>query len=196
MVSSEGTGGALKAPDVQVDKSTELQFCSFFRSIETKPDDTVRLFERAGGDYYTAHGDDALFVAETVFKTSSVIKYWGGDAKSGGIPYCSISKLNAIALMRDLLLVKQKRVEIWENEGRKNQSFKCVKKASPGNLHNLEELIFANSNQVSSAPVILAVKPGTKNEQKVVGIAYTDATTMHRIGVSEFLDNDTFTNFE
>jgi hypothetical protein len=41
-----------------------------------------------------------------------------GDAKTGGIPYCSISKLNTMALIRDLLLNKQKRIEIWESEGR------------------------------------------------------------------------------
>ncbi|ORY51832.1 DNA mismatch repair protein [Rhizoclosmatium globosum] len=185
-----------KCPDVAIDKPAEQAFCSFFRRIEEKAADTVRLFERAGGDYYTAHGDDALFVAEFVFKTPSVIKYWGGDAKTNGIPYVSISKLNSISLMRDLLLVKQKRVEIWENDGKNSKTFSLGKWASPGNLGALEDLLFANNNQIMSSPVVLAVKPGVKNEQKIIGLAYTDAATMHVIGVSEFVDNDTFSNFE
>ncbi|KAJ3024097.1 UNVERIFIED_CONTAM: MutS-like protein, partial [Siphonaria sp. JEL0065] len=208
--------GKPKCPDVAIDKPSEQAFCAFFRRMEVKPEDTIRLFERAGGDYYTAHGDDALFVAEYIFKTSSVIKYWGGDAKTTGIPYVSISKLNSISLMRDLLLVKQKRVEIWENEGKNSKSFSLGKwvrfilikvgklyclikgsqKASPGNLNSLEDLLFTNNNQIMSSPVVLAVKPGMKGDQKIIGLAYTDAATMHVIGISEFSDNDTFSNFE
>lgn len=165
--------------------------------MDEKPDNTIRLFERAGGDYYTAHGDDGLYVAETVFKTSSVIKYWGGDAKTGGIPYCSISKLNAMALIRDLLLIKQKRIEIWESEGRsKVGGFKLGKKASPGNLHDLEDLMFTSSAQDFSSPVVLAVKPFSSENQKVVGVAYTDASNVHAIGVGQFVEDDTFSNFE
>ncbi|KAJ3142593.1 MutS-like protein [Physocladia obscura] len=171
----------------RTDRPGEQAFCTFFKRLDDKPADT---------DYYTAHGDDALYVAETVFKTSSVIKYWAGDVKTGGVPMVSISKLNSIALMRDLLLVKQKRVEIWENDGKNSKAFKLGKWASPGNLNSLEDLIFANNNQIVSSPVVLAVKPGVKGDQKVIGLAYTDAATMHTIGVSEFVDNDTFSNFE
>ncbi|TPX77434.1 hypothetical protein CcCBS67573_g01330 [Chytriomyces confervae] len=183
-------------PIVAIDKPGELAFCAFFRRLDGAPEDTIRLFERAGGDYYTAHGDDALFVADAVFKTSSVIKYWAGDSKSNGLPYVSISKLNSIALMRDLLLVKQKRIEIWENDGKASKTFSLGKWASPGNLSSLEDLLFTNNNQITSSPVVLAVKPGIKGEQKIIGLAYTDAATMHVIGVSEFVDNDTFSNFE
>ncbi|KAJ3212968.1 MutS-like protein, partial [Dinochytrium kinnereticum] len=149
-------------------------------------------------DYYTAHGDDAIYVAENVYKTSSVLKYMGGDTRTS-IPYCSISKLNAISLIRDLLLVKQKKVEIWESDGTRNKSsvgFRLGRKASPGNLLDLEEMVFANSASVASSPVILAVKAGVRGEQKFVGAAFTDATTMHHIGLAEFVDNDTFSNFE
>ncbi|KAI8846497.1 Msh2 protein [Chytridium lagenaria] len=195
----EDTNTGAKGADVTFDKSTEVAFVSFFRTIDEKPEGTVRLFERAGGDYYTAHGEDAIFVAETVYKTASVLKYMGGSSDSRtSLPYCSISKLNAISLIRDLLLVKQKKVEIWESEGNrgKNAAFRIGKRASPGNLLDLEDMVFANAAAVVSSPVILAVKAGVKGEQKFVGAAFTDATTMHHIGLAEFVDNDTFSNLE
>ncbi|KAJ3096621.1 MutS-like protein [Phlyctochytrium bullatum] len=219
----EDTNTGAKGADVTFDKSTEQAFCSFYRNIDEKAEGTVRLFERAGGDYYTAHGDDAIYVAETVYKTSSVLKYMGSGNSS--IPYCSISKLNAISLIRDLLLIKHKKVEIWEADGTRTKNasnFRLGRKASPGNLLELEDLVFANAASLSSSPVILALKAFAKGEQKVVlkpgrerlnrgtltktlfllwslqfvGAAFTDATTMHQIGLAEFADNDTFSNLE
>ncbi|KAJ3104030.1 MutS-like protein [Phlyctochytrium planicorne] len=183
----ENVQSGAKGADIQVfDKNTEQAFCSFFKNIDE--------------DYYTAHGDDAIYVAENVYKTSTVLKYMGGSSESrNAIPYCSISKLNAIALIRDLLLVRQKKVEIWESEnqrGKNAANFRLGRKGSPGNLVELEDLVFANAGTIASSPVILAVKAGVKGDQKFVGAAFTDATTMHTIGVSEFVDNDTFSNFE
>lgn len=42
----------------------ESGFCKFFRSLPEKGDETVRIFDR--GDYYSAHGEDAQFIAGSV----------------------------------------------------------------------------------------------------------------------------------
>ena len=53
-----------------------------------------------------------------------------------------------------------------------------------------------NNDVVSTSPVVLSVKLGNRNDQKVIGIAYTDATINQTIGIAEFIDNESFSNFE
>lgn len=49
-------------PELKVDD--EQGFISFFKNLPVHEVDTVRIFDR--GDFYTAHGDDASFIARTV----------------------------------------------------------------------------------------------------------------------------------
>ena len=42
----------------------EVGFIKFFRALPAKDEETIRIFER--GDFFTAHGDDATFIARTV----------------------------------------------------------------------------------------------------------------------------------
>ena len=80
----EGGAGAASSssrPQLQLDKKTEQGFVSAFRGLPPKPsENTMRLFERDQGGFYTAHDDDAHYVATTVFKTTTVIKQLGGLA--------------------------------------------------------------------------------------------------------------------
>ena len=66
--------------------------------------------------------------------------------------------------------------------------------ASPGNLQDVEDLLFVNED-METAPIVMAVKLSSKGESKMVGVAFADASN-REIGVAEFLDNDLFSNTE
>lgn len=71
--------------------------------------------------------------------------------------------------------------------------WKIKKQASPGNLQDVEDEL---GGQVDSAPIILAVKVSAKaSEARNVGVCFADAS-VRELGVSEFLDNDLYSNFE
>lgn len=93
--------------------------------------------------------------------------------------------------LREALFRLGKRVEVWANSGR--MSWKIIKQASPGNLQDIEEEL---GGQFDAAPIILAVKVSAKgSEARNVGVCFADAS-VRELGVSEFLDNDLYSNFE
>jgi hypothetical protein len=77
-----------------------------------------------------------------------------------------------------------------------------VAQASPGNLQAVEDLLFVTSDLLSH-PIVMAIKvmptssniPGGKTVSKSIGVAFADTST-RGLGVSEFLDNDLFSNTE
>lgn len=72
-------------------------------------------------------------------------------------------------------------------------NWKIIKQASPGNLQDVEEEL---GGQIDAAPIILAVKVSAKaSEARNVGVCFADAS-VRELGVSEFLDNDLYSNFE
>jgi len=94
--------------------------------------------------------------------------------------------------LREALFKLGKRIEIWaSSSGRMN--WKLVKQASPGNLQDVEDDV---GGQFEAAPMILAVKISAKaSEGRSVGVCFADAS-VRELGVSEFLDNDLYSNFE
>ena len=71
--------------------------------------------------------------------------------------------------------------------------WKVKKHASPGNLQDVEDEL---GGQLDSAPIILAVKVSAKaSEARNVGVCFADAS-VRELGVSEFLDNDLYSNLE
>ncbi|ROT35747.1 DNA mismatch repair protein msh-2 [Sodiomyces alkalinus F11] len=174
-------------PELKVDD--EHGFIRYFKSLPTVHEDTVRIFDR--GDWYTAHGEDATFIAKTVYKTTSVIRQLGRGDKSG---LASVTMTVTVfrQFLREALFKLSKRVEIYQSLGGR-MNWKVVKQASPGNLQDVEEEL---GGQFEAAPMILAVKVMSKAaEARSVGVCFADAS-VRELGVSEFLDNDLYSNFE
>ncbi|KAI9307805.1 putative DNA mismatch repair protein MSH2 [Cunninghamella echinulata] len=180
-------------PDV--DKPEQQTFVKFFRSLNTITDGTIRLFERDSSQkkYYSIHGSDAHYIAQNVFKTTSVIKYWGGNDATTGLPTTYLSNNVAESFLREALLEKQLRIEIWRQK-KNTTGWTLACKASPGNLQDVEDFLFLNSSMTIS-PIILAVKWQATSDQKMVGVSYADAS-VKEIGVAEFMDNELYSNLE
>ncbi|KAJ1733405.1 MSH2 protein, partial [Coemansia biformis] len=185
-------GSETDRPDLNLDTTAEQGFCGFFRSLEVR-ENTVRVFERANGDYYSVHGGDAEYVANVVYKTTTVIKYLGGGAASG-LPSCTMSRIVAENFLRDALLKFQLRIEILAPQDSRQSSWKVVRTASPGNLQEVEEMLFANADMVA-VPVVMAVQFRPAVDQMHVGVAFADPA-QRTMGVCEFVDNDAFSGIE
>ena len=104
------------------------------------------------------HGEDAILAAKDLYHTNSVIKYLGNgehyfiiylshmcvcaacDSGVNKLPSVVLSRPNFESFARDLLLVKQYRVEIFQNKGKKNNVWEVAYKVSlmptPLSLHS------------------------------------------------------------
>src|ERR1700753_4076795 len=114
-------------PELKVDD--EGGFVRFFKSLppaEGLPDvayndqdtpSTLRVFDR--GDYFTAHGPDARYIARTVYRSAAVLRQLGSSRD--GLESVTLSITVFKGFLRDALLKENKRIEIWEKPaGAKN----------------------------------------------------------------------------
>lgn len=172
-------------PELKVDD--EVGFIKTYHQLEAnKATETVRIFDR--GDWLSAHGDDAVLIARTQYKTTSVLKTLG---KNPGLPSVTMTVTAFRSFLREAIFRLGKRIEILQSTGR-NQ-WKVAKQASPGNLQDIEDDL---GGHVESAPIILAVKVSAKaTEARNIGVCFADAS-VRELGVSEFVDNDIYSNFE
>lgn len=128
-----------------------------------KPASTVRFFDR--NDYYSLHGEDAHLAAKSIFKSVATVKTMAPDGEKESVDYISLSKGNFEILLRELLLVKNYRVEVYTKKGLSND-WSIEFKGSPGNLIQFENLLFNNTEMVVGSSVI-AVNLKQTGPQKV-----------------------------
>ena len=131
-----------------------------------------------------------------MYKTTSVLRNLG-RTDTGGLPSVTMSVTVFRNFLREVLFRLNKRIEIWASGGTGRGNWRLAKQASPGNLQDVEEeLGSVGGLAMESAPIILAVKISAKaSEARSVGVCFADAS-VRELGVSEFLDNDIYSNFE
>ncbi|XP_059618269.1 DNA mismatch repair protein spellchecker 1 [Phlebotomus argentipes] len=177
---------------LNLDKIQQRNFIKFFHSLGEKPKTTVRIFERS--EIYSLHGEDAELAAKVVFKSTAGIKYMSIDDGETELPYTVLSKNNYANFIRELLLVKNYRVEIYVNKGGNKNDWEIEMKGSPGNVIQFENILFSNNEQMNtSAMMTLQLKK--ENQQNMIGLSCID-TTERLFSVIELVDDDFFTELE
>ncbi|RCV18367.1 hypothetical protein SETIT_3G295400v2 [Setaria italica] len=178
-------GGNL--PELKLDARQAQGFISFFKRLPQDPR-AVRLFDRR--DYYTAHGENATFIARTYYHTMSALRQLGSS--SDGISSASVSKAMFETIARNILLERTDRtLELYEGSG---SSWRLTKSGTPGNIGSFEDILFAN-NDMQDSPVIVALFPVFREGQLYVGLSFLDMTN-RKLGLAEFPEDSRFTNVE
>ncbi|KAH9609545.1 hypothetical protein KSS87_001346 [Heliosperma pusillum] len=176
-----------KLPELKLDAKQAQGFLSFFKTL-TKDSRAVRFFDRR--DYFTAHGENATFIARTYYHTTTALRQLGSGSE--GLSSVTISKSMFETIARDLLLERTDHtIELYEGSG---SNWRLVKSGSPGNLGSFEDILFAN-NEMQDSPATVALFLNFKDIGCTVGLSYVDLTR-RVIGLAEFLDDSHFTNAE
>nr|CAG4644625.1 EOG090X02H9 [Leptodora kindtii] len=178
--------GSLRLHTFPIDIPQDQGFISFYNALSEKPATLVRFFDR--GDFYTVHGQDALMVAKDVFKTFSIIKTLGSGTKK--LESVALSKANFESFARELLLVRHYCIDIYVCNGGKGD-WSVQHRASPGNLTQVEELIFGTSDLTTTTGIMSF----TIGSEGVLGCCYVDVNE-RKISVSQFTENDSFSNLQ
>ncbi len=167
-------------------------------NVQTK---TLRFFNRKN-DGWSAHGEDAMYVARRFYKTTTVVKY----LKDGEctLPSVNVNQNLFETICRDVLLrTRERTVEVYESERGNAKDFKLTRRGSPGNVLDFEDVLFdgskendlnaitANGNNIDtdSLPIVCAVKCVLKQEQRRIGLAFFEYST-RTLRALEFSDEE------
>ena len=177
-------------------------FCAFFASLPND-DGVLRVFDRR--EYYSVHGDAAHFVAQTFYKTASVVKLLGSGAAA--LPGVTLNASLFCDVLRGVLqqglgasarppLVS---VELWEERSKR---WVKARSATPGRLADFEEELAsacggAGSVECGDNPVLAAVRvlPSHGGSGVTVGVACLDPSA-RALSACEFADDDSFSTLE
>uniref|UniRef100_A0ACD5U740 Uncharacterized protein n=1 Tax=Avena sativa TaxID=4498 RepID=A0ACD5U740_AVESA len=176
-----------KLPELKLDARQAQGFISFFKKLPKDPR-AVRFFDRR--DYYTAHGENARFIAKTYYHTMTALRQLGSN--SDGISSVSVSRAMFETIARSLLLERTDHtLELYEGSG---SSWRLTKSGTPGNIGSFEDILFAN-NDMQDSPVTVALFPVLRESQLYVGLSFVDMTN-RKLGLAEFPEDSRFTNVE
>eukprot|EP01100_Stratorugosa_tubuloviscum_P013075 TRINITY_DN6412_c0_g1_i1.p1 TRINITY_DN6412_c0_g1~~TRINITY_DN6412_c0_g1_i1.p1 ORF type:complete len:914 (-),score=356.21 TRINITY_DN6412_c0_g1_i1:118-2859(-) len=176
------------------DSSTDSGFINFLKKLqENKPSDIIQFFDRKS--FYNVYGVDAKFIAQEYFKTLATLNSIG--AGNNRIESQSIQPAQLENILQDLLFNKLYKFEIYAQKSGSTSSWERVKKGSPGNIRDYEELLEKHdfTYEESNITIILSVFIANERGQKIVGISTADSTS-RKLQVSQFIDDDYLSNFE
>ena len=95
---------------------------------------------------------------------SDFVKYMGEEPK---LSYVVLNKANFEKFARELLLIKQYRIEVYVKANQeKNNDWLVEYKASPGNLSQFEDILFNSEENVGNCVInimIMAIKLPSTN---------------------------------
>lgn len=167
--------------------------------------------ERVDSGTWALFGEEASIVASALFNSTASLTIPFGPENPAMLVLNHANQLG-LMLQEFLLLRDGWRVEIWSWDGVR-KVFKCVKRASPGNLEAVEEMLMIPSSTVDNlsaqsqdsmmstssqavSPVIAAVIVGVNEKSDTeVSISWCDLSSM-RIGFLSFQDNALLTTLE
>ncbi|AMD18511.1 HBL391Cp [Eremothecium sinecaudum] len=173
------------------DVSEERGFYRRFFKLPKKVSKVMRIVDR--GEYYTIIGQDAVFVAENIYHTTSALKDFRVDSTLAQqvdepLKYITISPQVISALLKTCLLEQGFKIEIYD------KSWKLLKSASPGNIDQVEDLM---SISLESSIVLAGIKFQLNAQEGhcVLGVSFVDSSS-YEIGMFDIVDNEVYSNLE
>lgn len=155
----------------------------------------IRLVDKS--EYYTVVGDDALFVSDQIYHTSSVLKDCKIESSilhqfdiNEPLKYITMSLQIVGNLLKTSLLELGKKVEIYD------RNWKLLRTASPGNLEQVDDLISGSlDTNIVLASLKLNFNGSGSSNYCTIGVSFLDNTN-YKIGLFDLLDNEVFSNLE
>ncbi|XP_022223308.2 DNA mismatch repair protein spellchecker 1 [Drosophila obscura] len=178
-----------REPTLHMDTNARRNFIKYHAKLGEKPSTTVRFYDHS--DCYTVHGsDDCELVAKIVYKSTAFIGALLPDDKET-LQFVALSKGNFEMAVRELLLVRNLRVEVYI----KRNEWQLEYRGSPGNLLQFEDILFANKEILVGNNIISLQVKLEGGAQRRVGVASVEQNDC-QFQLLEFLDDDFFTELE
>ncbi|CAF1022666.1 unnamed protein product [Adineta ricciae] len=188
-ISSESTN----VLNERITSIVDNEFYGVFKKLPPKTAVTIRLFEH--NEYYTCHGDDALFIAKELLHSTNSLKYWKTLDPKKSLETIYISNKQFEDILRKLLLIKQYRVEIWKKAQKASNEWTLTYHGSPGNLTQFEDILFSSSSTSQNSSGVLSCKLAQENGVTIIGLALIDVHTL-TIKMCEVTVSNHYSNLE
>jgi DNA mismatch repair protein MSH2 len=193
----------LKENDADLEPNEEDAFLKVLRTLPEKLPCTVRFFNR--GNFHTVHGDDAVFVSQSIFGTEGMLKKFRNRNE---LVYCTLGPSNLVTVVRELLELRGYRIEEYREvpasekhkftQDRMFAGWALFRKASPGNVDAFEEELTREDEGLAPAAdsaisCLISIRVALDaNDTPQVAFAALRMGIRYQFVVAEFIDNDSF----